>query len=141
MMVVFYQAARLAMVDFDPFLSSRQFAEVLNHGPEGTLIVDHHYYHFSSVFFYTNRRALLLNGRYNNLLYGSYAPGVPDVFIDDNQFRELWAGPGLKYLAAKDEAAGRLERLVGAGNLHVLAAAGGKFLAANQPVPAEKNQP
>src|SRR6516165_1664881 len=61
MMVLFYQAARLAMVDFDPFLSSRQIAEVINHGPEGTLIVDHHYYWFSSVFFYTNRPGLLLN--------------------------------------------------------------------------------
>ena len=141
MMILFYQAARVAMVDFDPFLSSRQFAEVLNHGPEGEWIVDHHYYWFSSVFFYTNRRALLLNGRYNNLLYGSYAPGVPDVFIDDNQFRELWTGPGLKYLTAREEAAPRFESLVGAGNLHILAAGGGKFLAANQPVVTAKNQP
>ena len=30
--------------------------------------MDHHYYWFSSVFFYTNRTALLLNGRFNNLL-------------------------------------------------------------------------
>ena len=44
MMVLFYQAARLAMVDFDPFLSSRQIAEVINRSPRGTLIVDHHYY-------------------------------------------------------------------------------------------------
>ena len=37
MMVLFFQAARLAMVAFDPFLSSRQLAEVLNREPEGTL--------------------------------------------------------------------------------------------------------
>ena len=48
--------------------------------PPGKLIVDHHYYTFSSVFFYTNRDALLLNGRFNNLVYGSYAPGAPNVF-------------------------------------------------------------
>jgi len=41
--------------------------------------VDHHYYTYSSIFFYTGRSALLLNGRYNNLVYGSYAPGAPDV--------------------------------------------------------------
>src|SRR5271165_319370 len=35
MMVLFYQAARLAMVDFDPFLSSRPIAEVLNASPAG----------------------------------------------------------------------------------------------------------
>jgi hypothetical protein len=141
MMVLFYQAARLAMVDFDPFLSSRQIAEVINRGPRGTLIVDHHYYWFSSVFFYTNRTALLLNGRFNNLLYGSYAPGAPDVFIDDAKFRELWAEPGLKYVVARDSALPRIQSLAGAGNLHILVAGGGKFLAANQYIDSEKNQP
>ena len=141
MMVLFFQAARLAMVAFDPFLSSRRIAEVLNRAPEGTLIVDHHYYWYSSVFFYTNQPALLLNGRFNNLLYGSYAPGTPDVFIDDAEFRELWAQPGLKYIVARDSAASRIEGLVGASNLHVLVAGGGKFLAANQHLVSEKNQP
>ena len=58
--------------------------------PPGQLIVDNQYYTFSSIFFYTNRRALLLNGRVNNLEYGSYAPGAPDVFIDDAEFARLW---------------------------------------------------
>ncbi len=141
MMVLFFQAARIAMVAFDPFLSSRQFAEVLNREPDGTLIVDHHYYWFSSVFFYTNRSALLLNGRFNNLLYGSYAPGAPDVFIDDNQFRELWLAPGTKYLVARDETLSHIETLVGTGNVHVLASGGGKFLAANPAADSAKNQP
>jgi 4-amino-4-deoxy-L-arabinose transferase-like glycosyltransferase len=136
MMVVFFQAARLAMVDFDPFLSSRPIAELIRQSPQGTLIVDHHYYWFSSVFFYTGRDALLLNGRYNNLVYGSYAPGVPDVFIDDNRFTELWAQPGRKYVVARDSAVSRLAGLVGADNLHVVYSGGGKILASNHPVPA-----
>lgn len=134
MMVLFFQAARLAMIDFEPFLSSRPIADVLNRSPQGTLIIDHHYYWFSSVFFYTDRPALLLNGRYQNLLYGSYAPGVPDVFIDDPQFQELWTQPGLKYLVGRDDAVSRVSNLVGAGNLHILYTGGGKFLASNQPV-------
>ncbi len=141
MMVLFFQAARLAMVDFDPFLSSRPIAEILNTAPQGTLVVDHHYYWFSSVFFYTNRRALLRNGRYNNLLYGSYAPGAPDVFIDDSQFRELWAQPGVTYLVARDEAAQQVTEIVGAGKLHILYSGGGKFLASNQVVSDPKSQP
>ena len=47
--------------------------------------MDDQYYTFSSIFFYTNRTALLLNGRNNNLEYGSYAPGAPNVFINDAQ--------------------------------------------------------
>ena len=91
MMVLFLHAARLAMVTFDPYLSSRPLAEALLQAPAGQLIVDNQYYTFSSVFFYTNRRALLLNGRVNNLEYGSYAPDAPAVFIDDSRVHRAMA--------------------------------------------------
>ena len=110
MCVLFFQAARMAMVAFDPYLSSRPLAEALMRAPEGQLIVDHHYYTFSSVFFYTHRTALLLNGRFNNLVYGSYAPGAPDVFIDDAQFRDLWLSRKRCYIIAEHSAAPRLRK-------------------------------
>src|SRR5271165_2582613 len=141
MMVLFFQAARVAMHDFDPFLSSQPIAEVLNHAPEGTLIVDHHYYWFSSVFFYTNRPALLLNGRFNNLLYGSYAPGAADVFIDDAKFRELWGQPEVKYIVVRDSAVPRLRGLVGSENLHRVTDSGGKALLTNHPIATQEARP
>ena len=70
MMVLFFHAARLAMVVFDPYLSSRPLADALLRSPNGSLITDRHYYPFSSIFFYTNRTGLLLNGRVQNLEYG-----------------------------------------------------------------------
>ena len=93
MMVLFYGAAQVALVVFDPFLSSRPLANAILQSPDGQLILDRHYYAFSSVAFYTNRPALLLNGRVLNLSYGSYAPGAPDVFIDDPQLKNLWMTP------------------------------------------------
>ncbi len=132
MMILFDHAARLALVAFDPYLSSRPLAEALLRAPEGNLIVDDQYYTFSSVIFYTNRRALLLNGRVNNLEYGSYAPGAPQVFIDDAQFRELWAQDQRWHLLADRTALPRLERLVGDAALHRIASAGGKHLLSNQ---------
>ncbi|MGH7839776.1 MAG: glycosyltransferase family 39 protein, partial [Candidatus Binataceae bacterium] len=57
MMVIFFHAARVAMVTFDPFLSSRPLAEALLRSPAGQLIVNHHYYPYSSVIFYTDRPA------------------------------------------------------------------------------------
>ena len=131
MMVLFFHAARVALVVFDPYLSSRPLAEALLRAPEGKLIVDHHYYTFSSVFFYTNRTALLLNGRINNLVYGSYAPGAPDVFIDDARFRQLWLGPERYYMVASDSDVPRLEQLAEKSRLNVVAASGGKVLLAN----------
>jgi hypothetical protein len=41
---------------------------------------------------------LLLNGRVNNLEYGSYAPNAPKVFIDDNKFISLWSETSRWYL-------------------------------------------
>ena len=134
MCMVFFQAARLAMVAFDPYLSSRPLASALLRAPEGNLIVDHHYYEFSSIFFYTGRTALLLNGRFNNLVYGSYAPGAPDVFIDDAQFRNLWLKPERYYLVVSDEAAPRLEQLAGGSTFHSVAASGGKIVVTNHPL-------
>ncbi len=134
MMVIFFHAARLALVVFDPYFSSRPLAEALLKSPDGTLIVNHHYYTFSSVFFYTNRSAFLLNGRFQNLEYGAYAPGVPDVFIDDSDFENKWVEPGRYYLLATDSSVGRLEGLVGRSQLALVAESGGKSLFTNHPI-------
>jgi 4-amino-4-deoxy-L-arabinose transferase-like glycosyltransferase len=133
MMVVFFQAARLALIAFDPYLSSRPLAEALNRAPRGKLIVDDQYYAFSSVFFYTDYSALLLNGRVNNLEYGSNAPGAPAVFPTDRDVRPLWQGSGRWYLVADRQAAPRLTRLVAPAEIHVVAASGGKLLLSNRP--------
>jgi 4-amino-4-deoxy-L-arabinose transferase-like glycosyltransferase len=140
MMVFFFHAARVAMVAFDPYLSSRPLAEAIEKAPPGTLIVDRHYYTFSSVFFYTNRSALLLNGRRINLEYGSYAPGAAHVFIDDGQFRDLWLRPQTAYIVAGEAAVPRLEGLVGHEQLHVLAASGGKVVLTNRPTAASAGE-
>jgi hypothetical protein len=134
MVVLFLQAARWAMVAFDPYMGSKPLADALVQSPEGELIVDNQYYAFSSVFFYANRRALLLNGRVNNLEYGSYAPGAPDVFIDDARFAELWRESRLRYLLVEGPRAPRVQSLAAEGSFHLVKSSGGKFLYANQPV-------
>ncbi|HVB56082.1 MAG TPA: glycosyltransferase family 39 protein [Candidatus Acidoferrales bacterium] len=132
MMVLFFQAARLAMVKFDPYLSSRPLANALLHSPKGQLISQGHYYPFSSVFFYADRSGLLWTNRRVNLEYGSNAPGAPRVFIDDSRLRALWLDPVRSYLLASDSALPHLKDLVGAGHLHVAATSGGKLLLTNQ---------
>lgn len=132
MMVLFFQAARLALIAFDPYLGSYPLAQALNAAPEGALIVDDPYYEMSSIFFYTNRTALILNGRRNNLEYGSYAPDAPHVFIGDADFVDRWRGKDRWYVAAEDEKAGHLRDLVGAEALHRIAGSGGKSIFANR---------
>lgn len=134
MMVIFFHAARLAMVRFDPYLSSRPLAEALNQAPPGTLIINHHYYTYSSVFFYTNRSALLLNGRYNNLEYGAYAPDAPEVFISNTDFKNLWLTPERYYFLATPDAADRMKALVGTESFELVKESGGKLLLTNHPM-------
>jgi 4-amino-4-deoxy-L-arabinose transferase-like glycosyltransferase len=139
MMIVFFQGARLAMVRFDPLLSSREMAELIvkdeaNSGGLGQVIVDHHYYTFSSIAFYTGQPELLLNGRWNNFEYGSNAPGVPDVFIDDAKLKELWFQPQRYYLVAKADQMLRFDDLLGRGSFQVMDISGGKVLLSNAPL-------
>ena len=132
MLVLFFHAARLALVAFDPYLASRPLAEALVAGPPGKLIVDDQYYTFSSVFFYANTRAYLLNGRVNNLDYGSYAPDAPkDVFIDEDDFRRMWNSGKRYYLVVEAPKVARLKEIGGENLFHVIQKSGGKYLFAN----------
>jgi 4-amino-4-deoxy-L-arabinose transferase-like glycosyltransferase len=131
MMVLFFHAARLALVVFDPYLSSRPLAEALLSSPPGKLIVDRHYYFFSSVIFYTGRDPLLLNGNFNNLEYGAAAPHAPAVFVNDSEFKALWTGGKTYYLVASRTGADRIEAAVGKEHFQIVASSGGKFLLTN----------
>jgi hypothetical protein len=127
MMLTFLQAARLALVTFDPYLSSKNLADALKHSEPGLLIEGDAYYAFSSVFFYTNRTALLWNGRSNNLEYGSNAPNAANVFIDDPTLRSLWAGEKRIYLLIYGSDLPHVRELLGT-ELNVVATSGGNYL-------------
>jgi 4-amino-4-deoxy-L-arabinose transferase-like glycosyltransferase len=134
-MILFFHAARIALVRFEDYLGSYPLAESLQQNPPGQLIEADAYYAFSSVFFYTGRSALLLNGRENNLEYGSYAPGVPDVFIDDARFVSLWNEPERCYLLTYGTDLPRLEKLVRPANLRVVKKNSDNYLLTNHPLP------
>ena len=133
-MILFFQAARIALVRFDSYLGSYPLAVSLQQSPPGQLIEANAYYSFSSVFFYTNRTALLWNGRENNLEYGSNAPGAPQVFIGDDQLVPLWTSASRYYLLTYGSEISRLEKLVGKDKLHVVRENAGNYLLTNQPL-------
>jgi hypothetical protein len=134
MLLLFFQAARLALIVFDPYLSSRGLAEVLKRSPEGPLIINGAYYPFSSVVFYVNRLAFLLNGRINNLEYGSYAPDAPRVFINNEDFQKIWNESARCYLVSEDEKLPGVQAVVGEEKLFRIIEGGGKSLLSNRPI-------
>ena len=131
MMVIFFQAARLALVTFDPYLSSRPIAEALNRAPRGRLVIYGNHNAISSLLFYSEDKCLMLNGRYFNLEYGSYAPDAPPVFINDDDFSRLWSQPEQWYLALTDDDLPHVEKIVARDHLHLITAVGGKSLFSN----------
>ncbi len=128
--VLLFHAAHWAMKAFDPYLSSREIAEAYLDEAPGTIVLDHEYYAFSSVPFYTNRQVLLLNGRKNNIEYGSNAPGAPDVFLDDAGLEALWTVSGRAYLVTYSRDRQRFEELLGGERLRTVVESGGKMLIA-----------
>lgn len=134
MMVVFFHAARLAMVVFDPFLSSRQLATALESAPQGTLVAEGFYYKFASVFFYTNRTGLLISPNEANLEYGANAPGAPRVFINASEFGNLWRSPCRVYLLTAEADLPKFEAMAGGGQFETIAQSGGKALLTNRPL-------
>lgn len=140
-MVVFFLAARAALVVFDPYLSTQPLAMTYRGAPRGTLILDDQFYAFSSVPFYADTPVLLLNGRVNNLEYGSNAQGAPDVFLDDTQFAGRWRRPERHYLVIAGPNTGRVRALAGEDRWHVISESGGKFLVSNQPLASNSPAP
>jgi 4-amino-4-deoxy-L-arabinose transferase-like glycosyltransferase len=131
MMVMFFLAARQALVVFDPYLSSRPLADALLAQPPGKLIVQGHYYTFSSVPFYTNTSPLLLNGKRQNLDYGAAAPGAPAVFLTDSDFAALWTSAERYYFVGSQKEVNRLEALIGTERFATVLSSGGKLLLCN----------
>jgi 4-amino-4-deoxy-L-arabinose transferase-like glycosyltransferase len=134
MMMLFLHAAHIAMITFDPYLSSRPLAQAIKKSPPGKLIIDHHYYTFSSVFFYLDEQGLLLNGRYQNLEYGGYAPDCPPVFPTDAQFSEMWKQSQRYYVVAMDTQLPRFEKLIAPQKPIFVISSGGKFVLTNHPL-------
>ncbi len=94
MTMVLLQAAHQGLTIFSPVLSSKVLAGAIEaHWEPGAIIEDNGDYEAaSSVNYYTHRQIRILNGRCNNIWYGSTFPDAPLIFDDDASFEKLWRG-------------------------------------------------
>jgi hypothetical protein len=99
---VFLIAAHIALVRFEPLLSSHAMADTINHiapgGSDATLILYGDVADGSSILFYTRRQALLVNGRLSSVLWGSNYPDAPRVLISDADLLALWGNGPRRFL-------------------------------------------
>ena len=66
------------------------------------------------------------------LVYGAYAPGAPNIFSADQEWKKMWLDSPRCYLVASGSAVPRLEALVGRDRLNIIAESGGKLVLSNQ---------
>jgi len=114
---VFLIAAHIALVRFEPMLSSRAMADTINRispaGTKATLIIYGDVANGSSLLFYTQRQALLVNGRLSSVLWGSNYPDAPRILISDEDLMALWGKGPRRFLFVPVEDRAHVESLLG----------------------------
>jgi 4-amino-4-deoxy-L-arabinose transferase-like glycosyltransferase len=100
MTTILLYAAHQGLVIFSPVLSSKVLAQAIERNwKPGAIIEDNGDYEAaSSVNYYTRRQMRILNGRCNNIWYGSRFPDAPPIFDDDASFEKLWHGDKTVFL-------------------------------------------
>jgi 4-amino-4-deoxy-L-arabinose transferase-like glycosyltransferase len=149
MTMVLLYSAHQGLVIFSPVLSSKPLAEVIERNwKPGAIIEDNGDYEAaSSVNYYTRRQIRILNGRCNNIWYGSRFPDAPPIFDNNASFDRLWRGPNTVFLVTDAKAKpssevsdecpqkDRLPHYVEKDGACVLAKWGGKLVLTNGPKP------
>ncbi len=149
MMVVLLYATHQALVIFSPVLSSKKLALAIEaNWKPGAVIEDNGDYEAaSSVNYYTHRQVHILNGRCNNIWYGSRFPDAPAIFDDDASFYKIWHSQQTVFLVTDAKAtpgneAGeecpqkeRLPSFMASEGACVLAKWGGKLVITNERKP------
>jgi 4-amino-4-deoxy-L-arabinose transferase-like glycosyltransferase len=131
---LFLIAAHIAMLRFQPMLSSRAIADTINRlaGPEDQLVLYGDQAYGSSVIFYTHRQALFVDGRSSSMVWGSYYPDAPHIFLTDSDLVSTWGTGPRKFLFVPGDFHDHVEQLMGA-KLYKLQELGDKTLYTDRP--------
>ena len=148
MTMVLLYSAHQGLVIFSPVLTSKVLAQAIEQNwKPGAVIEDNGDYEAaSSVNYYTRHQIRILNGRCNNIWYGSKFPDAPPIFDNDALFEKLWRGDKPVFLLTDAKASParkpaeecpQKEHLPDyvVGDACVLAKWGGKLVLTNGPKP------
>ncbi len=138
-MALFLIAAHVAFVRFEPVLSSRSMASIIQSTgkPGNLLLVYDDQSNASSITFYTHRRALLVNGRSSSMVWGSFYPDAPHIFLTDADLVTMWQQARITgqqiflFVPAEDDA--HVRSLLGPSPPYMLKELSDRTLYSNQP--------
>ena len=132
-MTVFFIAAHIALVRFDPYLSSHGLAQSIQEQlrPEDRVLIYGDQSFGSSLVFYLPHRVELVNGRSSSMWFGSSWPDAPKIFHDDDDLLRFWNSPTRVFLFVPDFQQKKVQTLLGDKAL-VYASSSGKIVYTNR---------
>jgi hypothetical protein len=140
---VFLIAAHIALVRFEPMLSSQDLAakiqeleddRAISRDNEVILYGDQSY--GSSIPFYLGEDVLLVDGRSSSMLFGSTFPDAPHIFLTRDDLLKVWGTGPRKLLFVPLEKRDDADRLLG-NNKILLEETSGKALFTDRPLDRE----
>jgi hypothetical protein len=136
MMIVVLFCVHQGFVIFSPELTSKNIALKIQrkYKPGDTIVINGKYEFGSTLNYYTGIELHVLNGRDGNLWYGSYFPGAPSIFEDNQSFTSLWHRDGRVFLFTEDYLKDKALQDIDPKTVYVFARQGGKVVLTNRPV-------
>jgi 4-amino-4-deoxy-L-arabinose transferase-like glycosyltransferase len=137
---VFLVAAHIALVRFEPMLSSQDLAEkiqeleddrAISRDNQVLLYGDQSY--GSSIPFYLGEDVYLVDGRSSSMLFGSTFPDAPHIFLTHNDLLKTWGTGERKILFVPLEKRDEVDRLLGNHKI-LLEETSGKALFTDRPL-------
>jgi 4-amino-4-deoxy-L-arabinose transferase-like glycosyltransferase len=113
-MTVFLVAAHVALIRFDPYLSSHVLAVRIEQQiqPQDRVLIYSDQSFGSSLLFYLRRPIWLVNGRSSSMWFGSTFPDAPQIFLDDADLVRLWSSGTRLYLFVPQHERAKVESLL-----------------------------
>ncbi len=132
LMLGVFLASHRGIALFEAHASVRELAVALNqaHQPGDVLVVEGPYENFAGLNVYTGSPALILNGHFGDLEFGSHRPDAAARFLDDTAFTRLWRSETRVFLLTAS--ASRVDALGGQDGPAVLRRSGYKWLLVNR---------
>jgi 4-amino-4-deoxy-L-arabinose transferase-like glycosyltransferase len=129
---VFLIAAHVALIRFDPYLSSHVLSQRIETvlQPQDKVLIYGDQALGSSLVFYLNHSVELVNGNTTSMWFGSTFPDAPHIFLNDEDLLSLWNSGTRVFLFVPDEQHKKVDTLLGANKL-IFAESSGKVVYTN----------
>lgn len=131
-MALFLIAAHIALVRFDPYLSSRNMAAQVERviQPSDQVMIYGDQAFGSSLLFYLKRPIHLVNGNTTSMWFGSTFPDAPRIWIQDSDLLRAWSSPQRVFLFVPQQHRAHVDALLPTGK-YVVVESSGKVIYSN----------